>query len=316
MYKQLKQNSPSHFVDYFSRPYHFDINNVKVEFRKKAGVKVKDTDALKMQIQDDIDQFLELDSLLNEQRVVTDGLKPYNNSISTIYDAMTFAMHVRNEWNLGTDSIANVYYLLESKGFEILSTDGPDGFDGVSGLINGTHHIIVINRRLDQIIERRRFTIMHEVGHLLMKNYLSADVDSKMVEKLCHAFTGEMLLPLIKVKQTLGNKSGICDNDLISLQREYGMSIDAIVHKLHDTGIINDSNYKKFNILKNKIKGRKEYIETSRYNEGKIEILKEMAFHALMQEILSFDRATEIIGIPEEELYSIINNKLRLNQCL
>lgn len=94
------------------------------------------------------------------------------------------------------------------------------------------------------------------------------------------------------------------------------MSIDAIVHKLHDTGIINDSNYKKFNILKNKIKGRKEYIETSMYNEGKIEILKEMAFHALMQEILSFDRATEIIGIPEEELYSIINNKLRLNQCL
>ena len=73
------------------------------------------------------------------------------------------ARKIRVEWQIGTDAIANVQDVLEAKGIKVISTDGPEGFDGVSGIVNNKNLIIVLNLNREHI-ERRRFTAMHELG--------------------------------------------------------------------------------------------------------------------------------------------------------
>ena len=60
--------------------------------------------------------------------------------------------------------------------------------------INGKDYIVVINKEQDHV-ERRRFTALHELGHLLFDKHFSSDLTLREKEKLCDAFASEMLLP-------------------------------------------------------------------------------------------------------------------------
>ena len=51
-------------VDYFFRPFTFEIDDFNMSFRKKADVGSKETSALKVQIQDDVERYLEIEEIL------------------------------------------------------------------------------------------------------------------------------------------------------------------------------------------------------------------------------------------------------------
>ena len=50
--------------DYFFRPFSFDVNQFDVSFRKKSDTTAKDVNALKVQIQDQVERYLEVEELL------------------------------------------------------------------------------------------------------------------------------------------------------------------------------------------------------------------------------------------------------------
>ena len=45
-------------LDYFFQPFKFDVEEMRFSFRKKASVKAKDTAALKIRIQEEIEHYL------------------------------------------------------------------------------------------------------------------------------------------------------------------------------------------------------------------------------------------------------------------
>lgn len=205
------------------------------------------------------------------------------------------ARRVREEWGLGKDSIANVQDMLEANGIKVIYTNAPEGFDGLSGIVNGLHYIIVLNNEKNHT-ERRRLTSIHELGHLLFNDKLSNELTPHERESLCNAFANEMLLPSDKLQFYFGGKSKIAIEELITVGEAYGISVDAIVHKLHDMGLVSEKRYRSFYIRKNQNPSLKKKVEEPRYKETKTNRFEAMVYSALAQQLISTSKAASLLN--------------------
>ena len=280
-------------LGYFFRPFSFDLGDFDVSFRKKSSVGAKDISALKVQIQDDIERYLEIEEILGKEKPVLHNIE--TGVLKSAADMEQCARRVREEWKLGKDSIANVQDMLEANGIKVIYTSAPEGFDGVSGIVNGLHYIIVLNNEKNHT-ERRRLTSIHELGHLLFNDKLSDELTPHERENLCNAFANEMLLPSEKLQFYFGGKSKIAIEELIAVGEAYGISVDAIVHKLHDMGIVSEKRYRSFYIRKNQNPSLKKKVEEPRYKETKTNRFEAMVYSALAQQLISTSKAASLLN--------------------
>lgn len=278
--------------DYFSRPFSFDLNQFEVSFRKKSDTSVKDVNALKVQIQDQVERYLEVEEILGKSNDSIHKIK--GKALSEPEQMCQLARDVRKEWNLGDDAIANVQATLESKGIKVISTEAPEGFDGVSGVVNGKDYIIVLNSR-NVSVERMRFTCFHELGHLLYNDRFSDKLTQRQKEKLCDSFANEMLLPTDALMKVFKPGERISTSELRRLQIIYGISIDAIMHKLLDTGIISDSKYRSYCILKSKNEALKRFVNETRYVEDITNKFETMVYAAAAKDLISTSKAASML---------------------
>jgi len=279
-------------IEYFFRPFTFDVNHFQVSFRKKSNTSAKDVNALKIQIQDQVERYLEVEELLGKP-VYCISRNP-GNPVSTPEQMRELAIELRNAWNLGDDAIANVQDILESKGIKVISTEAPDGFDGVSGIVNDKDYIIVLNSKLNHV-ERRRFTGMHELGHLLYNDRFSPKLTQRERENLCNSFASEMLLPSATLKRFFKPGEKISTSELKQLQMVYGISVDAIMHKLNEIGIVSDSKYKTFCIRKRKNDALRRFAEKSCYRENMTNRFETLVYAAAAKELISTSKAASLL---------------------
>jgi Zn-dependent peptidase ImmA (M78 family) len=116
--------------------------------------------------------------------------------------------------------------------------DAEQDFDGLSCWANETIPVIVV--RKNQTSDRLRFSIMHELGHLMLKPNKSINS-----EKAADRFAGAFLVPKQAVVAELGEqRSKLGFFELIELRKKYGMSVQAWIYRAHDLGIISDSLYR------------------------------------------------------------------------
>lgn len=283
-------------IDYFFRPFTFELDDLKVSFRKKSDTTAGDQKALKVQIQDEVERYLEIEEVLqvNPAKLLSQSLTP-SHQLSSSSDMVSMAQKVREEWQLGIAPIMNTMELLEAHGIKVLLTDAPDDFDGVSGTVNDASHIIVLNSR-NTHIERRRLTALHELCHLLYNDYFSDSLSNHQKENLCHAFANEMLLPSQILMSRFESKDQIAYAELESLSVNYGISIDAIVYKLKDLGIVGEKRYRGFCIQKRRNPAFNEFIVKSRFTEKPTTRFRTMVFNALAQELISTSKAASLLG--------------------
>lgn len=183
-------------------------------------------------------------------------LRDYENAESA-------ANKLRVKWSIGLQPIFSAYEIIRNYGIHIIEVDIDDKrVDGVSTYINGKTPIMVINTRKNVTTERKRFTAFHELAHLLYKFrplseeefYSSAQEQPERpyrvtlkcpdMERLCNRFAGAMLLPCSCLLRRIGNmRTKIGIEELISIRECYGISISAIIHRLHDLRIIDDDYY-------------------------------------------------------------------------
>lgn len=291
-------------LDYFFRPFSFSLDKFEVSFRKKPSVGAKEVSALKVQIQDDVERYLEVEEILGKQ--TADVCKIQVDTIKCSADIEKCAMQLRKAWGLGKDCIANVQDMLEANGIKIIYTHAPEGFDGVSGIVNGSHYIIVLNEERRHT-ERQRLTSLHELGHLLFNDKFSEELTQREKENLCNAFANEMLLPSETLHLYFGGKNKIAIEELIAVSEAYGVSADAIVHKLHDMGIVSEKRYRTFYIRKSKSPALKSKIEESRYKESKTRRFESMVYSALAQKLISTSKAASLLNCSVNEVRQELN---------
>lgn len=279
-------------ADYFFRPFTFDLENFQVSFRKKSDTSAKDISALKVRIQDEVERYLEIEEILGKENAQIVPLE--GETLSTAEQMREQAIKVRQDWQLGLDAIGNVQDVLEAHGIKVICTDAPKGFDGVSGVVNGKHLVVVLNRTQEHV-ERRRFTALHELGHLLYNKRFASNLTLREKENLCNAFASEMLLPSETLQRIFRPGEKISTSELRQLQMVYGISIDAIMHKLNEIGIISDSKYKSYCIRKNQDEALKKYVEDTCYKEELSTKFMTMVYAAAAKDLISTSKAASLL---------------------
>ncbi len=165
-------------------------------------------------------------------------------------------------------------------------------FDGLSGFVSGMDIPVIAVYKGNDLV-RKRFTVAHELAHLLLD---FSEVEEKTTEKLCHGFAGALLLPEKILLDELGRqRNKITVWELKKLKGIFGISIQAIMARAAKLGIISENGYRSFCIYASKNGWRKE--EPGKY-EGKevANRFKQLVYYAAAEQIISFSKAAEFLN--------------------
>jgi Zn-dependent peptidase ImmA (M78 family)/DNA-binding XRE family transcriptional regulator len=276
-------------VDYFFRSAKVCIAGI--EFRKRARLTKKEEDRIKYQTIDFIQKYLEIEEVLNVRPAFENPVT--DTRITGYADIERAAMEIREKWNLGNGPIPHLIELLEDKGFKIFEVESGHRFDGLSGFVENMK-IPVISILENADLVRKRFTIAHEMGHLLLDFSNAAQAAP---EKLCHAFAGALLLPQNMMMEELGRKRHkVTEWELKKLKGIYGMSMQAIMARAFHLHIIPENTYRLFNIYVNQ-HGWRESEPGTYEGKEKANRFKQIVLHAAAEQIISSSKASELLNL-------------------
>lgn len=285
-------------LDYFFRPFTVAIDTKKFEFRKSASMGVKKVESIKYMVCAEIEKYLEIEGILGNMTTFT--LDYSNILVEGEDEAKLLARRLREDLNIGSDAIVSAVELLESCGVKIIEIDHDDKFSGTCNTA-GTIPVIVINRNMTS--ERKRITIFHELGHLLM--HCAEGVDE---EKMCNIFANEILIPSDKFKSLLGaSRHDISLVELQAIQREYGISVDALMAKAAQLNIITNNRYTSYYKKKNALPAFKEAVEASHYPMEHTNRFERLVYRALASEVISTSKAAALLDISVNEVRNNLN---------
>jgi Zn-dependent peptidase ImmA (M78 family)/DNA-binding XRE family transcriptional regulator len=278
-------------VDYFFRPATIQITGLS--FRKKSKLSSKEEDRIRYQALDFLQKYLELEDILKLSHAFSKPIA--KRKISSQADIEQAATEIRQNWNLGEAPIQQLTELLEDKGFKVLEVEASSDFVGLSGYTVGTDipiPVIAVFKEGDYV--RKRFTLAHELAHLLLD---FSDCEADQHEKLCHAFAGALLLPENVIREEFGGKrEKVTEWELKKLKGIYGISMQAIMARALTLGLISGHTFKSFRIYVSKHGWRKE--EPGRYSGmEKANRFKQLVLHAAAEQIISYSKATELLNL-------------------
>lgn len=279
-------------VDYFFRPFSIALSGI--EFRKKARMSEKARKAIQQQVLDHVERYFEIEEILGIVRNQSPIRRP--EVIRTRENVISLVQRIRRDWGLGEDGIIDVIGLLESRGIKVVEFNATNDFDGLSGTV-GDDIIIVLNSNI-QPTERKRFTALHELGHLIMN--FGDSVNEKEKEILCHTFASEFLIPTKVFKEILGDitKSPLNILYFSEIQHNFGISIDALIKKAEDESMITSNRYKSYHIRKNTNAAFKSFVETTRIEPEEPHKFASLVYDAYSKSLISTSKAATLLNIP------------------
>lgn len=273
-----------------------------INFRKRTGFTAKEENRVREEALDAIERYMEIEAILE---IGTPALPRYDLGESSEMAVLGMevekaAAHLRRAWKLGEDALPNVTEMLEEHGVKVKEVGATDEFDGCSGWANGRVPVVVLADWLNADLPRKRFTALHELGHLVFQ--FPPDLTEKEIERLCHRFSGAMLLPAAAMKIQLGLKrpDGISLAELKALKEDWGVSLAALMYRAFNLGIITPSRLKNFQFL-HRSKGwhKKEpgqWIGTEHANR-----FPQLVHRAAAQELITRGKAAELLAMTHRE---------------
>lgn len=273
--------------DFFFRTTQVKIG--EVEYRK-LKISAKEENKIKEQTKDYLSRYLEIEEILGIKTEFVNPLKDYPkvSAYSHVNEAANF---LRKKWKLGTNAISNIAELLEDQHIKILKIHAKDEFSGLQTYANGTTPVIAYNENQIHKKDRIRFTLIHELAHLLLK---FDELPHKQIENLCHQFAGAVLLPELILKQELGEfRKRLSIDELGNVKKQYGISMQAIVMRANVCGIVNN-NYKRqfFNMMNENNWRIDEPVDYEGNEEsGRFD---QLIFRALSEELISISKAAAL----------------------
>lgn len=280
-------------VDYFFRPETVQISGFS--FRKKSRLTKKEEDRIRHQTIDFLQKFLELEEILNIPHTFDNPIPAM--VIHNQQDIEDAAAAIRQNWKLGEAPIPQLTELLEDHGYKVLEVDADSNFVGLSGFSDDPRvPVITVNKNGDCV--RRRFTLAHELAHLLLD---LSDCSQANHESLCHAFAGALLMPENVIRDAFGGeRKKMTEWELKKLKGIFGISMQAIMARAKKLGLITEHHHKVFcmNVSKNGWKKKEpgEYSGIEKANR-----FKQLVIHAAAEELITYSRGAEFLDVPLTE---------------
>lgn len=277
------------------RPYEVSMDSI--EFRKKAKMTVKEKNMIFGAVQDEIERYFAIEDVLGLETKFDIDFS--DTIVDCEQKVCKLATRLREEWNLGLGGICGLVNMMEEHGIKVLEIEASENFDGLSGMANDCP-VIILNKGF--VPERKRFTALHELGHLVMK--FADGITPKQRESYCHLFANEVLVPTKVFVKMVGDMTGrhIHLRQFIDIQMMYGVSIDALMYKAKKQNLIPESRYIAFRIRKNEDSSFKEEVEASRTANETPSRFESLVYKAYAAGLISVAKAADYLNINTAEV--------------
>ncbi len=225
-------------LEFFLRP----TSEVTLQplYRKRHKLGAKATAAVQAQIQEWLERYTDAEALLPPEEQVQARFRMPEGfpwPVNAVEDAEQAADALREAWRIGEAPIENMIVLLEDHGVKVGLVEGNPHFDACTFRAEDGQPQPVIALRQDLAADRARFSLAHELGHLLLA--VAPDVDE---EKAANRFAGAFLVPAKVARRELGaSRQHIDPYELLALKGKYGLSVAAWVYRAKDLGILSES---------------------------------------------------------------------------
>lgn len=280
-----------------------EIELAGVDFRKAPQAGVKEERAVEAVVLDQVERYLELEGLMpgvDEEWSAPEGVE---FEIHRIEDAEQAAESLRKLWALGIDPIPFMAELLEDKGVKVISLDLPENVSGSKAFVQRPHQqdipVIVVNEHHNG--ERQRFTLAHELAHLVLRfSGLSDDEQEKAADRFAGAFlmAKEMMFRLIGE-----HRKSISLGELVELKKLFKVSVASLVVRCSQLGIMPKANYGRLwgqirALGWNSIKSNEPHLLEAEVPQR----MERMCLRAVAEGAISESRAAELLNISVREL--------------
>ncbi|WP_185266874.1 XRE family transcriptional regulator [Halopseudomonas xiamenensis] len=162
---------------------------------------------------------------------------PEQISASDIEEA---ACECRDLWGLGRRAIPDLALAVEGAGVIVVREEtGIAPIEGLSAWSEALKRPIVLLSADKANGFRSRFDLAHELGHLVLHKGIERSTDPvryKQMEDQAHRFAGAFLLPAETFAAEV--KTPVTLDSLLLLKQRWGVSVAAIMMRLHALGII------------------------------------------------------------------------------
>jgi len=273
-------------AEYFLREP--DVSIEWFAFRKRATVGTREQDRVKAVASERVESYVRL-----RESLTLDPVKPFPNCLpfATLNDAEAAAGRLRKAWDLDDLPIESLTDLIEDREGVVVEVEGSeDTVDGLAGLANGRHAVVVVDPSVED--DRKRFTLAHELGHLVMDK--AAVKDMAEGERMANRFASAFLVPKKVAVKELGEKrTRLSFEELKLLKMKHGLSMQAWVYRARDCGIIEDQHFRfLFDQMSRMGIRRKEPVEYK--GRERPQRFMQMVLRALAEGLLSQKQALEL----------------------
>lgn len=196
-------------------------------WRKKQDVTAREMDAIVAEINLRVIHIRRmLDAVEYTPQATIPRLDPeeYGNDVEHI------AAIVRAHWLLPAGPVENLTAAVEKAGAVVIhSALGGSAVSGVTMTVPGLLPIIVLNS--EQPSDRMRFTLAHEIGHLVMHRFPNPDM-----ERQANDFASALLMPATEIKLALSGRLDL--RRLAALKPEWRVSMQALLYRAQSLRLI------------------------------------------------------------------------------
>lgn len=201
--------------------------------RKRLGIPIH----ILKKIQAEISiRISEIESLLHNVEIKSaHGFHRYD--IEEYENAEQIAELVRAQWKMPIGPVKNIIETIENAGGIVFKYDlGTRKLDAQSQWINGIPPIFFVNKEIPT--DRMRFTLAHEIGHVVMHKYPTAHMEDE-----ANRFASAFLMPKDEIVQDLVPFSL---DRVVSLKAKWKVSIAALIMRAFQLGVISSSKKRRY----------------------------------------------------------------------
>jgi Zn-dependent peptidase ImmA (M78 family)/DNA-binding XRE family transcriptional regulator len=284
-----------------------EIELVGVDFRKAPQAGAKEERAVEAAVLDQVERYLELEELMPGVDEPWSSPRGAAFVINRIEDAELAAESLRKHWVLGIDPIPSMAELLEDKGIKVISLDLPENVSGSKAFVEQPNDknipVIVVNEHHNG--ERQRFTLAHELAHLVLHFPTLRDADQ---EKAADRFAGAFLMAKEMMYRLLGeHRKSISLGELAELKKLFKVSIASLVVRCSQLGVIAKAAYGR---LWAQIRAlgwnSPASTEPNKFPPEVPQRMERMCLRAVAEGAVSESRAAELLNISVRELDRIL----------
>lgn len=281
-----------------------DIALQGIEFRKAASAGAKQEKAVHARVLEQLERYLAVEEALAMEPSKWQSALPRMDPIAAPDDAQSAAQKLRNHWKLGDDPIPSMTELLEEHGIKVIALNLDKAVYGskAEAKLAGDGEVAAILVNKEHTGERQRFTLAHELGHLVLR--ISASLSERDAEKAMDRFAGAFLVPERPLRAATGDhRTDISLGELVELKKRFLVSLQVLVVRLRQARILSDTDAKRhWQILDEKGYLRAPWPEPAPVEAEASHRLHRLAMRAVTEGALPESRAAELLGISVREL--------------